>query len=40
MHVCWIGGGHWCTFDRPEQFFSYRRHGITGRMASFIWLEH
>lgn len=40
MNVCWLGGGHWCTFDRREQFFSYRRDGVTGRMASFIWLEH
>jgi hypothetical protein len=39
LNVCWLGGGHWCTFDKPEQFFSYRREGITGRMASFIWLE-
>jgi len=36
--VCWLGGGHWCTFNRPEQFFSYRRDGTTGRMATVIWL--
>ena len=38
LGVCWLGGGHWCTFNRPEQFFSYRRDGVTGRMASLIWL--
>ncbi|OHC72292.1 MAG: multi-copper polyphenol oxidoreductase [Rhodocyclales bacterium RIFCSPLOWO2_02_FULL_63_24] len=28
-----------CTVSETEQFFSYRRDGITGRMASLIWLE-
>lgn len=28
-----------CTFSEPERFFSYRRDGRTGRMASLIWLE-
>jgi hypothetical protein len=31
------GGGH-CTFGDAERFFSYRRDGATGRMASLIWL--
>ena len=30
---------NWCTVTQAEQFFSYRRDGITGRMASCIWLE-
>jgi hypothetical protein len=38
LSVCWLGGGHWCTFSRPEAFFSYRRDGVTGRMATLIWL--
>jgi YfiH family protein len=31
-----IGGGHWCTFNEPALFFSYRRDGLTGRMATVI----
>ena len=33
-----FGGGH-CTFREHERFFSFRRDGVTGRMASLIWLE-
>lgn len=28
-----------CTVTDSESFFSYRRDGVTGRMASFIWLN-
>lgn len=28
-----------CTFNDAEHFFSYRRDGQTGRMATAIWLE-
>ena len=27
-----------CTFSEPKHFFSYRREGQTGRMASLIWI--
>lgn len=28
-----------CSFEDASRFFSYRRDGQTGRMASLIWLE-
>lgn len=28
-----------CTFDERERFFSYRRDGQTGRMATLIWFD-
>lgn len=32
-----IYGGDFCTFSDQKRFFSYRRDGVTGRMASLIW---
>ena len=32
-------GADSCTLGDAERFFSYRRDGVTGRMASLIWLE-
>ncbi len=34
-----IYGGDRCTYREQEQFFSYRRDGVTGRMGTFIWME-
>ncbi|WP_170308610.1 peptidoglycan editing factor PgeF [Corallincola luteus] len=30
---------HLCTYTDAASFFSYRRDGVTGRMASIIWLS-
>jgi YfiH family protein len=34
-----IFGGDLCTVMDQEQFFSYRRDGVTGRFASLIWIS-
>jgi len=34
-----VYGGRYCTMSDPERFFSYRRDGATGRMASLLWLD-
>jgi len=34
-----IHGGGLCTYTDAAQFYSYRRDGATGRMATLIWLE-
>lgn len=34
-----VFGGDFCTYVERERFFSYRRDGASGRMASMIWLE-
>ena len=37
--VTHIYGGGFCTYSERERFFSYRRDGECGRMATLIWLE-
>jgi YfiH family protein len=34
-----VHGGGWCTHGDPRRFYSYRRDGVTGRMASLAWIR-
>ncbi len=34
-----IYGGNHCSYRERQHFYSYRREGMTGRMASLIWRE-
>lgn len=43
LHITSLGirsiyGGQYCTVTDPDRFYSYRRDGKTGRMATLIWL--
>jgi copper oxidase (laccase) domain-containing protein len=37
--VVQVSGGQYCTFTEQDKYFSFRRDGETGRMATVIWLE-
>jgi len=37
--VTMVFGGDFCTVSDADNFFSYRRDGVTGRMAALIWLD-
>jgi len=34
-----VQGGKFCTVGEPRRFYSFRRDGATGRMATLIWLR-
>lgn len=34
-----VFGGGFCTYGDRSRFYSYRRDGVTGRMASLIWIK-
>jgi len=34
-----VTGGGFCTYTDNQRFFSYRRDGTSGRMASLIWIQ-
>ncbi len=38
LGVSAIHGAEQCTVNQPADYFSYRRDGVTGRMATLIWL--
>lgn len=39
LGVTQVYSSNLCTFNDSERFYSYRRDGITGRQASFIWID-
>jgi len=39
LGVTSIYGGGLCTVSDPLRYFSYRRDGVCGRMASLIWIK-
>lgn len=39
LGVTEVQRSHLCTVSRPERFYSFRRDGVTGRMASLIWIS-
>ena len=43
LAACGVGSIHesgLCTASDARRFYSYRRDGITGRMAALIWIDH
>jgi hypothetical protein len=34
-----VWGGEHCTWSDPARFFSFRRDGATGRMATLVWIQ-
>jgi YfiH family protein len=36
--VASVHGGGECTYSDPQRFYSHRRDGLSGRMATLIWL--
>lgn len=34
-----VTGGEWCTVTDASRFFSFRRDGVTGRMAGAVWID-
>jgi len=39
LGVARIHGGTLCSYSDAARFYSYRRDGVTGRIASLVWME-
>jgi len=39
LGVNWIKGGDLCSYSDEARFYSYRRDGETGRMATLAWIK-
>jgi len=39
LGVTQVFDGEYCTYEDAQRFYSYRRDGQTGRMASLIWIR-
>jgi YfiH family protein len=39
LGVTRVSGGRWCTVQDRSRFFSFRRDGVTGRMAAAVWIR-
>lgn len=39
LGITQISGGDYCTYTEKDKFFSYRRDGQAGRMATLIWIS-
>ena len=39
LGIIQVFGGEFCTYLDAKRFYSYRRDGHTGRMASLIWMD-
>ncbi|MDP8162455.1 peptidoglycan editing factor PgeF [Pasteurella skyensis] len=39
LGITQISGGKHCTYTEKDKFFSYRRDGKTGRIATLIWIN-
>jgi polyphenol oxidase len=37
--VTQVHGGTWCTVSDASAFFSFRRDGVTGRLAAAVWID-
>lgn len=39
LGVTQVFGSEYCTYEDAQRFYSFRRDGQTGRMASLIWIQ-